>query len=241
MDQLNFKTEDSIDISANHYTSGHDCVLIICPGFLMHKNSTPFISLSQKLSESFDILTIDFRGHGTSNGEYTFTSRESLDLKAAIGFCKERYKKIGVIGFSLGGAVAINEVSENTAVNRLMVISAPADFYWIENRFLTKEVIASTIKKFDWKMVQVRFGNILLRKPRPIDNIVKISPRPVLFVHGDKDTIVKPRHSLFLYKKAKEPKRLVKYENCLHAEDVFHSENFDNFISLCLEWFKDDK
>jgi alpha-beta hydrolase superfamily lysophospholipase len=239
MNQLTFKTKDHIEISVNHYVNGFDSAIIICPGFLMHKDSKPFLMLSKRLSQDFDIITMDFRGHGRSNGEYTFTSRENLDLRAVVDFAKTKYKYIGTMGFSLGGAVAINELSENKVINKLMVVSAPADFYWIENRFLNKDVIASTIKKFDWKMIQVRFGNVLLKKSRPIDNIAKVSPIPVLFVHGDRDTIVKPRHSLFLYEKAKEPKRLVRYENCLHAEDIFHSDNFDNFVSLCLDWFKE--
>lgn len=241
INEITLKTEDGIKISANHYLTGSESVLIICPGFMMYKDSKPFLMLSKRLSEDFDIITMDFRGHGKSSGQYTFTSQEGLDLKAVIDYSIPKYKFIGIIGFSLGAAVVINEMAKERSANRLMVVSAPTEFERIENRFLNKEVVSSTIKKFGWQMGQVRLGNILLAKPKPIENVDKISPIPILFVHGQKDTIVEPRHGRSLYEKAKEPKRLVIYENGLHAEDLFFVNNFDNFISLCIEWFKDKK
>jgi alpha-beta hydrolase superfamily lysophospholipase len=238
-EEITLKTEDGVHIYADHYKNGFDRVIIVCPGFLMHKDARPFKQLSEGLSKEFDVITMDFRGHGKSKGSYTFTSRENLDLRALIDFAKRGYASIGVIGFSLGGAVAINEISECRIINKLMVVSAPADFYWIENRFLTKGVIASTLKKFDWKMGRVRLGNVLLKKPRPIENVTKLSPIPILFVHGEKDTIVKPRHSRFLYERAREPKRIVTYKDCLHAEDIFFGDNYENFVALCADWFKE--
>ncbi len=234
--EITLRTEDGVSIYANHVKSGFDAVVIVCPGFLMHKGAGPFRKLEQGLKKEFDVITMDFRGHGRSRGFYTFTSRENLDLRAVLKFAEGLYAKISVIGFSLGGAVAINEASANKAVSGLIAVSAPADFYWIENKFLTKDVIASTLKKFDWKMGCVRMGNVLLKKPRPIENVSKLSPTPVLFIHGGKDTIVQPRHSRLLYEKAKDPKKIVVYKDCLHAEDIFYGDNYDNFISLCKEW-----
>lgn len=235
--EIKLKTADGIKISAHHYCGNFKKAIIICHGFMMSKDSKPFLMLSKRLSDDFDIITMDFRGHGKSTGRYTFSAKEGLDLKAVIDYAIPKYKFIGIIGFSLGAAAAINETAVNKAISRLMVVAAPTEFERIENRFLNKDVIYSTIKKFEWKTVRPRFGNILLRKLRPIDNVNKISI-PILFVHGGKDPIIKPEHSISLYKKAKDPKRLVIFEDCLHAEDVFSGDNFDNFISLCIEWFK---
>ena len=130
---------------------------------MMHKDAKPFSRLSEKLSNDFDIITMDFRGHGQSTGEYTFTSRENLDLKVILDYATPKYKSIGVIGFSLGAAVAINEISQHKVADRLMVVSTPTEFEKIENRFMNREVILSTFKKADWKMGQVSFGNLFLR------------------------------------------------------------------------------
>lgn len=236
--EITLKTKDNVKISANHYKKGFDKILIICPGFLMHKDSKPFLKLSKRLSRHFDVITLNFRGHGNSEGRYAFTSKEGRDLRVVIDYSAAKYKNIGIIGFSLGAAIAINETARHKAVDRLMAVSAPTEFKKIENRFLNVAIIASTFKKLDWKMGQLRLGNPLLKKSRPIDNVAKISPIPILFVHGGKDTIITPKHTRSLYKKAKDPKRLVIFDDCLHAEDIFFGDNFENFISLCIEWFK---
>jgi len=240
MKNIIFRTQDNIKISANHYESGFDRVIIICPGFMMHKGSRPFLLLSERLSREFDIITMDFRGHGSSKGSYTFTSREHYDLRAVVDFAMPRYKAVYILGFSLGAAVAINETARNKNIARLMVVSAPSDFARIENRFLRTDIILSTISKFDLKMALTRFGNILLSKPKPIENVDKISPIPVLFLHGGRDSIVTPGHSRSLYERAGEPKRLVVWKDCLHAEDVFLGDHFNNFVDLCTEWFNEN-
>ncbi|NQT07121.1 MAG: alpha/beta fold hydrolase [Candidatus Omnitrophica bacterium] len=231
-------TEDGIRISVNHYRNGFDRAIIICPGFMMYKDSKPFSMLSERLNDEFDIITMDFRGHGKSSGLYTFTSREHLDLEAVVTYARKSYKDIGLMGFSLGAAIAINEAASKRSVGKLMAVSSPTEFKKIENRFLDKAVLKATVKKFEWNMANVKLGNILIEKPKPIDLVGRISPVPVLFVHGDRDTIINHNHSVSLYKKANEPKKLVVIKNGLHAEDLFFGNNFDDFISLCIDWFK---
>lgn len=238
MTELTLRTKDDIKIYANHYRGGFKEVLIICPGFMMCKDARPFAMLSERMSRDFDVITMDFRGHGKSKGLYTFTSRENNDLEAVIGYARPKYKFVGVIGFSLGAAVAINVTAINKTIDKIIAVSAPTEFSKIENRFLNKDIISSAIKKFHWNMCNTKIGNMLTNKPKPIENVDKISPIPVLFVHGGKDTIIEPRHSRELYNKAGGPKRLAIFDNCLHAEDVFLGDNFENFISLCIEWFK---
>ena len=235
--EIKLKTKDDIEISANHYEGGFDKAIIVCPGFLMHKDSKPFKKLSERLSNDFDVVTMDFRGHGSSGGSFTFTSNEGADLKAVLDHIKPKYKYVGIIGFSLGAAVAINETAQNKVANKVMAVSAPTEFKKIENRFLNTAVIASTFKKFDWKMGQARLGNLLLKKTKPIDSVSKISPIPIMFVHGSNDTIIDPKHSKLLYEKAKEPKKIAVFEDSLHAEDIFFSSRFEDFVSLCKEWF----
>ncbi len=56
----------------------------------------------------FDVLQFDWRGHGISDGQRgTLGVREVEDLLGAIDFLQARgVRKIGLMGFSMGGAVA---------------------------------------------------------------------------------------------------------------------------------------
>ena len=62
----------------------------------------------------FNVLMFDFRGHGRSEGEIVSLGHfERLDLLGAIDFLEQRgIERVGVIGFSMGGAVAISTAKE---------------------------------------------------------------------------------------------------------------------------------
>jgi putative redox protein len=44
---------------------------------------------------------------------------------------------------------------------------------------------------------------------RPIDQIKRISPRPLLIVHGTEDDVVDPSQAWALYDRAREPKEML--------------------------------
>ena len=84
----------------------------------------------------------------------------------------------------------------------------------------------------------VRPGSLALQKIRPSDIIDKISPIPVLFLHGEKDWLIKPSHSQFLFNRAKEPKALTIIKDGGHAERMFDAFP-DQFVKICLDRFRE--
>lgn len=228
-----------IKIAINHYRClKRKTVLIICPGCTMCKDAKPFRKMADDFYKYFDIITIDFRGHGQSTGLFTFTAKESEDLKTVVTFAKEMYPKIGIMGFSLGAATAIIYTAKNKDIHSLIAVSAPADFKKIENRFLKKEAVIPAIKKFEFgKSPNIRPGNIFLNKIRPIDVVQNIAPIPILFLSGTKDPIVYPWHTRELYRKAKEPKNIENFDNGLHAEELYLRSK-DKFVRICKGWFE---
>jgi pimeloyl-ACP methyl ester carboxylesterase len=52
----------------------------------------------------------------------------------------------------------------------------------------------------------------------------KLSPRPLLLMHGEQDEVLSPECSLDLFRRAKEPKRLVLYPGCNHGLDQCRDE-----------------
>lgn len=230
---------DKTKIAINHLKKdGRDTVLIICHGFAMSKDSKPFLDLSNDLFELYDIIAMDQRGHGDSGGIFNFSSKEHEDIKAVVEYAKGNYKHIYLMGFSLGAASCIIEVAKNKNVNGLITISAPISFDKIENRFLHKDALIPGIKKSGNHTLKMRLGNMFAKKEHPIDVIDKISPIPILLIQGEKDPIIFKHHAETLYKKAKEPKKLMIIKNGLHAEDVY-LKNPKEFVALCSSWVEE--
>jgi len=234
MKEIFLDSTEAVKIAVNHYDSlKRRAVVIICPGCFMCKDAKPFQDISEDLFDYFDVITMDFRGHGRSTGLFTFTAREPNDLRCVVKFAKARYSKVAVIGFSLGGATAIIDAADYKDIQGLITVSAPTDFQKIENNFLKKEAIIPAIEKFKFgKSPNIRPGNLLLKKTKPIDVVQDISPIPIVFIAGSQDPIIYPRHAETLYEKAKEPRSIEIFENGLHAEELYLKSR-DRFLEIC--------
>ena len=107
------QTTSGLRISIHHLKSEKDRVIVIAPGFFQSKETASFKKIESEVAKiGFDVISMDFRGHGKSKGFYTFSALEKEDLKAVIDYAKKYYKKVGVLGFSYGGTIAIIEHAE---------------------------------------------------------------------------------------------------------------------------------
>lgn len=238
------ETQDKIKIAINHYFGHSNSVIIICPGWFMTKDSAIFKNMSKELfnSSEFDIITIDFRGTGKSRGVYTFTAKEDQDLDAVVSYAKEtcKYKNIFLLGFSLGGAIVLIYGATNKNIKKIAAVSAPADFYKIENRMYSPDAwIPTLFQKFEpQRWLTIRPGNPFLPKIKPVAIISDIQT-PVLFIAGEKDPTVFPWHTKLLYQKAICPKDYKLYPKARHAEDLY-TDYPQKFITDIVNWFKND-
>ena len=90
-------TTDHVTISFDRFGDGrHGTAVLICHGFFQSKETATFRRLAQSLAEGRDVLAMDFRGHGCSEGLYTFSALENADLEAVLNFVKEHYRHIGI-------------------------------------------------------------------------------------------------------------------------------------------------
>lgn len=233
--EIYLKTSDGIKIALNHYKTGHDEVLIIAHGWFMTKDSKFFFDMSSVLSKNFDVITMDFRGHGKSSGFYTFTSKEPNDLRIVVDYAKKHYKKVYLLGFSLGGALVLIHSAKEKNVDKVIAVSAPHSFNKIENDMWRKEAWMAYFKKFELKrFFSVRPSPIIQQKIKPIDIVDKVEV-PTLFIAGDTDPIVHAWHTKSLFDKATCEKQFELFKNCWHAEDLFLQER-EKFINICSNW-----
>jgi fermentation-respiration switch protein FrsA (DUF1100 family) len=182
----------------------------------------------------------DFRGHVKSGGVFIWTAHEQKDLRAIIAYAKDsHYEKIGVIGFSLGAAIALIETSDRQNIDSVIAVSTPADLGGINYHFWEKDMLEDSRLNLGTKGrgKGAGPGNPFLEKIRLIDIVDKVSPTPVLFLHGGKDWLVKPSHSQLLFERAKDPKALSIIKDGGHAERMFDVFP-EKFIKICVDRFK---
>jgi len=119
-------------------------------------------------------------------------------------------------------------------VRSLVVVSAPCAFEEIEFKWWTPEALRTGVDGLE-PGAGCRPGSVWLKKERPLDHIARLSPMPVLFVHGTRDAIVGVEHSRRLYAAASEPKRLEIIEGGSHAEALFRDDP-KRFLRVVSAW-----
>lgn len=232
-------TVDRQQIHYDHYKNGFDKVVIVVHGFFNSKDAVLLKELSVELSADYDVLIFDFRGHGKSSGLFYWTTQEYRDLEAVLEYAKGQYRKIGVIGFSLGAATSLITAARSRDMDSLVSVSAPVDFLKIEYCFWRLDPYRDIYYNIagEGRIGKgIRPGPFWEKKERPIDIAGKIKI-PVFYIHGQSDWLIKPWHSQELYKNTQSPKKLAIIENGPHAEYLILTHK-EKTVRLIRDWFK---
>lgn len=236
--EIFLKTVDNVRIAVNHYVSKVDTVVIIAPGWTMSKDSKFIRKIAHRLARFFDVIAIDFRGHGNSSGFYSFSSDETHDLAAVISYAKNVYKKIFLLGFSMGGAISIINSAIHNNVDKLITVSAPHSFAKIKHFMWLKDFFNNDFNKYEPRVLWTLRPHLILKKKiRPID-VVGMLEIPTLFIAGESDSIIHLTDTKALYEEAKCHKHFEMFKNCNHAEDLIFQDR-QKFVNVCVEWFGD--
>jgi uncharacterized protein len=171
--------------------------------------------MARQLAENgFAALFVNFRGCGTSTGNF-YLGGWYKDLTSIIYFVKTELtpEKTFIAGYSAGGSLAIKYVAENGVADGLATFAAPAR--------LTKVFPPENVMQL---IEAARDIGIIRDKDFPpsprwfledaagyeaIDYVRRVSPVPLLVVHGDDDELVPLRQGRELFEAAGQPKELV--------------------------------
>jgi hypothetical protein len=102
------------------------------------------VTICQALvTQSIAVLRFNFRGAGGSGGKFGGGVKEREDVKAALDYLDTRSEidigKLGLVGYSFGGAVAFPVAQEDMRVKRLALVSpAINDNGWEELKSYTR-------------------------------------------------------------------------------------------------------
>lgn len=169
------------------------------------KESEKLAVLSRRLAETGMLaLRFDFACAGESSGKYeeiTY-SGEVEDLRAAFDLIASyRTGKVGILGSSMGGTVALLFAAEEPNVAALVTIAAPCHPERMTQKLLTPEEVESW-RRSGFLMYHGRRINVSLLEDVQKIRVPEAARRvscPVLIIHGDADETVPVEEAYDLY------------------------------------------
>jgi fermentation-respiration switch protein FrsA (DUF1100 family) len=153
----------------------------------------------------YNVVMYDYRGFGKSAG--TVDRRGMIDdVKAAFAYARQRPdidpEKLISYGHSLGGAQSVTALGESPVKGlRAIVIDGAFASYQAMARIIGGQLGASLITD----------------ELSPRDFVRKLTPTPLLVVHGTNDEVVPVSQGKQLYEAAGEPKTLFEVKSGRHG------------------------
>ncbi len=169
--------------------------VILCHGFMGDKLGLwpwGFVAFARYLAKyGFAVLRFDFLGGGDSGGRFKDQSitSELTDLKKVVRWIIKQpwsNSKIGVVGHSRGGAVALIHASRSRQINTVVTWAAPAEWKSVwgntANIIRKKGSVRKSNLEMTRRLVEDDFSNY-----QPITKFGKKIMQSILIIHGTKD------------------------------------------------------
>ena len=203
--EIELITEDGLKLSA-WYTppnATRGAVILVAHGY-GDKRAEVFHLLFA--SHGYGVLAWDFRAHGNSEGDFTSLGYyETMDAKAALDFALAQpgVQHIGAWGGSMGAVTMIRAAAQYPEIEALV---ADSPFSTLEDEMELRvpiPVMRSLIRVFaGWET------GVSPELVRPVDDIGRISPRPVFIIQSMDDGMVPLDSAQRLFDAAGEPRQL---------------------------------
>jgi dipeptidyl aminopeptidase/acylaminoacyl peptidase len=212
-EEVRFPTPDGLILAAWFLppdTEGDGATLILLHGARNNREEM-LLQAAMLHQHGYGALLPDLRAHGESEGTAsTLGYAEVEDLRGAVAYLQTRpevdKERIGVVGNSMGGAVAIRGAAR---IPEIRAVVAQSAYTSVEDNVATAVRAFMRLPRLFAPLV-VWFGEREtgqeIRQVRPIDDVARIAPRAILIVQGALDPAVPPENGIRLYEAAGEPK-----------------------------------
>mgnify|MGYP000598433381 CR=1 FL=1 len=195
-----------------------------------------FVDIARELCRNgFIVIRFDYRGHGESPGDFEdFKLEWALeDSELALRYSLSMGEYVGLIGLSLGGAVAIYLASIlSNFIKAIVLLSPVINFAEVLNRRMDnfKKGVYSYIGP-----LRIKLENLMsLKSFNGFDYVTKIKA-PTLIIHSKDDSIVPYSQALRFYKNLAVKKELLLLEKGGHTFNTYEARI--TVISRIVKWF----
>jgi dienelactone hydrolase len=223
---MRLTTSDGVPLSASYLPSQEPTCFVLAHGFTGSWQRPAMRRAATVFGSRGGVVSFDFRGHGSSGGHSTVGDLEIHDLEAAVAWARSQgHTRIATVGFSMGASIVVRHAAIVGGVDAVAAVSGPARWYYRDT---------SPMRRVHWaieKRLGRAYSRVVLRTriaadgwdpvpPAPHEVVEKISPTPLLVVHGDADPYFPVDHAHQLFDAAVDPKELWLEQGFGHAENA---------------------
>jgi pimeloyl-ACP methyl ester carboxylesterase len=219
------QTADGIAIAYTLWSRRAKELLVLAPGFWRVRLGRENLFLANFfVRRGYDVVALDFRGHGDSRGAYTFGTFEANDLKAVLDDLVGEgrpYARFALLGLSMGGTIAADALARwpELPCRALVMVSSPAALRDLRPKPWKAGAIRQVRLRHALKVPRVSRRTRLAATPRG-DHAVSHLTMPKLIVTAEGDWLVDPSHGRMLARAAAPPVEDVHLDlpGSLHAD-----------------------
>jgi uncharacterized protein len=179
------------------------------------------LSMHRAPQECFDYFIFDYRGYGLSSGKPE-PAGVIEDGRAALRWTREKFgdKPIVVYAQSLGGAIALRLLGENTEplVKVLVIDSSFLSYRSVARKIISKQWWTWLLQPVAWLVAD--------NSKSPEHVIDQLNINSVLVVHGDKDQVVDFELGETLFAALGGKKEFWRIENGTHIDFMMRKNRY---------------
>jgi fermentation-respiration switch protein FrsA (DUF1100 family) len=201
--EVELTTEDGVKLRAWYTPPKNGAVILVAHG---HGDRIPEQFYALFAMQGYGVLAWDFRAHGKSGGDFTSLGYyEVLDVKAALDFtlAQPGVEHIGGWGGSMGAATMLRAAARYPQIEAVVADSSFATLEDVIPLRIPYPVLRPLMRFF----AEMETG-VSVDQVRPVDDIGRISPRPVFIIQGMGENAVPVDSAQRLYDAANEPRLL---------------------------------
>lgn len=201
--EIELTTEDNVKISAWYTPPQNGAIILVAHGY-GDKRTEDFHELFA--SHGYGVVAWDFRAHGKSGGDFSSLGYyEVLDAKAALDFALAQpgVEHVGAWGGSMGAVTMIRATAQYPEVEALV---ADSPFVSLEEEM--KLIVPFPFMRSLMEAFVKWETGLTPDLVRPLDDIARISPRPIFIIQGRGDRNIPSDSAQKLYDAAGNPRKL---------------------------------